>query len=98
MTEMDPVSPASQESPVRHIVEVVGVVGVDGDVDVDVDESCYWQPVAGSIRGNVPFREISADSQPASFHSRVGSIPSPTLPGSTCFAHLDLTRPPFRDF
>lgn len=74
-----------------HIaVEVVGV-------DVGVDENCL-KPVAGSTRGNVPFREIGADSQPVSFHSRVGSIPSPMLPGLTCFAHLDLTRPPFRDF
>lgn len=60
------------------------------EVDVDVD--------VGSTRGNVPFREISADSQPVSFHSRVGPIPSPMLPGLTCFAHLDLMRPPFRDF
>ncbi len=67
------------------------------DVDADVDESCL-RPVAGSTRGNVPFREISVDSQPVSFHSRVGSIPSPMLPGLTCFAHLDLTRPPFRGF
>lgn len=72
------------------VVEVVGV-------DVDVDESCL-KPVAGSTRGNVPFREISADSQPVSFHSRVESIPSPELLGLTCFAHLDLPRPPFRDF
>lgn len=63
---------------------------------VDEDESL--KPVAGSTRGNVPFREISDDSQPASFHSRVGSIPSPMLPGSTCSAHLDLMRPPSRDF
>lgn len=64
-------------------------------IEVEVDESLK---LAGSTHDSVPSHEISGDSQPASFHSRVGSIPSPKMPGSTCLVHLDLTRQSFRDF
>lgn len=40
------------------------------EVEVEVDESL--KPVAGSTHDNVPSHEISDDSRPVSFHSRVG--------------------------
>lgn len=57
-------------------------------IEVEVDEGL--KPVAGSTHGNAPSHEISDASRPVSFHSRVGSIPSPKMLGSACFAHLDL--------
>lgn len=63
-------------------------------IEVEVDESLW---LAGSTHDNVPSHEISGGSQPAGFHSRVASIPSPKMPGSTCLAHPDLTRQPFQD-